>query len=159
MPTANEKLIEYHHKSIVTEHCEDPEILVITCLDNRIDLQTPKKFAFTIRIAGANPKSVEASIAFIISRGIRSIALIGHTDCAMSGVEKAKETFSQGHHPNDLQSGGVEDYFNKNLLPSIFSDLNENLKENRNYLKSKYPEIDIKAMIYDVETHTLRMVQ
>jgi len=159
MPTATEKLLEYHNKSLTTEHYDDAEILIITCLDNRIDLHIPKKFAFTIRIAGANPKSVMPNIAFIISRGIKSIALIGHTDCAMSDEAKIKETFFQGYHSIDLPGEKVEEYFKLNILPSIFTDLNENLKENKKYLKSKFPELNIQAMIYDIETHVLNLVK
>jgi carbonic anhydrase len=159
MPTAIEKLLEYHNKSFATEHYEEAEILIITCLDSRIDLQVPKKFAFTIRIAGANPKAVMPNIAFVVSRGIKSIAIIGHTDCAMSDETKVRETFSQGHHSVDLPSEKVEEYFKLNILPSVFSDLNENLKENKKYLKSKFPEINIQAMIYDTETHALNLVK
>ncbi len=161
MPTPNQKLLEHHNKSIPPQSYDSPELLVITCIDYRIDLQVPKKFAFIVRTAGADPRIVESNIAFVISSGIKSVALIGHTKCAMSNEPQTRASFSEGYHSTDLQdkdSGDINEYFNDKILPSMFQDLNKNLTDNRDYLQSMYPEVDVRAMIYDVDSHDLSLI-
>lgn len=77
-------LLQSHNEGAIFPPFERPALAVVTCMDSRIRLHLPENFAFVLRTGGANPVPVEPYLAFAVARmGIETIALIGHTDCAM----------------------------------------------------------------------------
>ena len=61
-----------------------PQLAIVTCMEFRINLRLPDRFAFVLRTGGANVRPIESYLAFSVARtGIHAIAIIGHTDCAM----------------------------------------------------------------------------
>ena len=78
-----------------------PNLLVCTCMDFRISLNIPPRFAYILRIAGSNASYLEFQVAFAISVGdIKSIAIIGHDDCAMAGLSGKRQSFIDGMNKN-----------------------------------------------------------
>lgn len=60
------------------------DLLIVTCMDHRVTLDIPDCFAYQVRTAGATPEPVLSNVAFAIAvAGVRAIAVITHTDCAM----------------------------------------------------------------------------
>lgn len=73
-----------------------PQMIVVTCMDHRIALTLPERFAFVLRTGGANVEPVLFNIACAMAiNDIRTIAVIGHSDCAMVDVARHHECFMQ----------------------------------------------------------------
>src|SRR6185295_9382349 len=63
----------------------------------RKQLRIPDNFAYIIRSGGANLRYSEFKVSYAIAvGGVRSIALIGHTQCGMVNLIARKEQFVQG---------------------------------------------------------------
>ena len=81
---ALEVLLSSHNDGELYPSFELPQLAIVTCMDFRINLRLPDRFAFVLRTGGANVRPIESYLAFSVARtGIHAIAIIGHTDCAM----------------------------------------------------------------------------
>ncbi|AFV76085.1 hypothetical protein YIM1640_14600 [Thermus oshimai] len=91
-------LLESHNEGRSFPPLAKPELLLVTCMDHRIALRLPENFAFVLRTGGANPDPVEPYLVYALARtGVRTVALVGHTDCAMSRPDlEALRTLPQG---------------------------------------------------------------
>lgn len=98
LPDPIQTLMQSHNEGLAFSPFERPVLAVLTCMDFRIHLRMPENFAFVLRTGGANPVPVEPYLAFAVARmGIETIALIGHTDCAM----QYPDPYVLNHLPSD----------------------------------------------------------
>lgn len=68
------------------------DLLIVTCMDQRVMLRVPERVGFQLRTAGATPTPVLPNVAFAVSMaGIKAIGLVTHTDCAMCRVPECAE--------------------------------------------------------------------
>jgi len=73
------------------------QMVVVTCVDPRIDLLLPEGFAFVVRTGGATVGPVLFNVAFALTvPGVEVVAVIGHSDCRMVGVHDRREEFLAG---------------------------------------------------------------
>jgi len=95
--TAVGRLLAYHNLGHAFQHHDWPELLVVTCMDFRVNLRIPEGFAFVIRVAGARIRQRDFNVSFAIGvGGVTSIAVIGHTDCGMVNLASREEQFVAG---------------------------------------------------------------
>lgn len=88
-------LLAAHNLGTDASVTDPADVVIVTCMDYRIDLRLPDRFAFQLRTAGATPEPVLANLAFAVSvAGVRTIAVIGHTDCAMCRAESGMEAMA-----------------------------------------------------------------
>jgi carbonic anhydrase len=91
------KLLEYHNLDRPFETYTQAELLVGMCMDHRKHLHIPDNFAYIIRAGGANLRPSEFKVSYaIVVGGVRSIALIGHTQCGMVNLASRREAFVGG---------------------------------------------------------------
>ena len=87
--TPIEQLLLSHNLGEDVAVPDEPGLLIATCMDHRIGLRIPERFAFVIRTAGATIEPLLFNIAAAISlRPVSAVCVIGHSDCAMVGVER-----------------------------------------------------------------------
>ncbi|MCA9312523.1 MAG: hypothetical protein KDA21_15015 [Phycisphaerales bacterium] len=78
------------------------DLLIITCMDHRVTFDIPEYFAYQIRTAGATVSPILSNVAFAVGvAGVRSICVIGHTDCAMCRVENRTDTLVEALVENE----------------------------------------------------------
>jgi len=89
--------LRYHNLWEGPHSYEAPKLLIVTCMDYRIHLHVPERFAYVLRLAGANLRHREFDLACVLAfAGIRHICLVGHTDCAMESLQHRREAFISG---------------------------------------------------------------
>ena len=66
--------------------CQTPQVLISTCIEFRYAMPVPSMYAYVIRRAGGRLVGSEFTIAYVLSRGVRHVILIGHNDCGMAKV-------------------------------------------------------------------------
>jgi len=87
----------YHNLWEGPHSYEAPKLLIVTCMDYRIHLHVPERFAYVMRLAGANLSHREFDLACVLAfAGIRHVCLVGHTDCAMESLNEKREDFISG---------------------------------------------------------------
>src|SRR5208283_216515 len=82
-------LLRYHNlRARLPGRAERPELLIGMCMDSRKHLRIPDNFAFILRTGGANMRLAEFRVSYAIAvGGVRAVALLGHTNCGMSGIK------------------------------------------------------------------------
>lgn len=155
--TTLQHLIEYHNLGYEFKEYEKPQLLIGTCMDYRINLRIPDRFAFVIRNGGASLKHNDFQMAFALSvGGCQAIAVIGHTDCGMVNLPSKHNLFVDGmtKRLNYEQSEADEFFRTKSIENEIYSEI-EFTKKQAEQLKEKYPNIPVIAMIYEVKDNLL----
>src|SRR5436853_4808632 len=91
------QLLEYHNLGRPSDGVPRPQLLIGMCMDSRKTLRIPNDFAFVLRTAGANMRDNEFRISYAIAvGGVRTIALIAHTDCGMARLGERRDQFIHG---------------------------------------------------------------
>lgn len=155
--TPLQHLIEYHNFGYKFQEYEKPQLLIGTCMDYRINLRIPDKFAFVIRNGGASLKHNDFQMAFALSvGGCQAIAVIGHTDCGMVNLPNKHDLFVDGmtNRLNYEQSEADEFFRTRSVENEIYSEI-EFTKNQAKQLSEKYPNIPVIAMIYEVKDNLL----
>ena len=150
--TPIEKLLKYHNLNEKFQDYSNAQLLVGMCMDNRVQLRLPKKFAFVMRDGGANFQNSEFKIAYALSVArLKYFAIIGHTDCGMSGLEKRKKPFISGLEEAGWERGDAEEYFIREAPNSEIHDPIRFTFNEAERLSKRFPHIVIAPMIYKVE--------
>jgi len=133
------------------------ELLVGMCMDSRKVLRIPSSFAYVIRTAGANMRDNEFRISYAIAiGGVRTIALVAHTDCGMTRVADQREAFIRGlveHAGWDearaeaLYAEGVPKFAIDNAVAFVMTEAAR--------LRELYPKISVVPLLYRVEDDRL----
>lgn len=154
------RLIEYHNFGRPFDHYQSAELLIGMCMDNRKSLRLPDNFAFILRSGGANLRYSDFKVSFAIAiGGIKSIALIGHTQCGMSGLAAKKEAFIQGMMQNAgwKQEVAEEHFLAYSALFEIGNVVDFTLNEAYR-LRHRYPKVLVAPLIYKVEDNRLYLL-
>ncbi len=153
-------LLEYHNLNCAHDSYTQAALLIGMCMDYRKNLLIPDNFAYVIRSGGGNLQYSEFKVSYAIAvGGVKSIALIGHTDCGMVNLSARKEQFIQGLVLNaGWEENSAEEHFLRyadkfeigNEIDFVFSEANR--------LRSRYPGIQVEPMMFRVEDNLLYLI-
>jgi len=150
----------YHNLWQGPHSYESPKLLIVTCMDYRIHLHVPERFAYVLRLAGANLRHREFDLACVLAfAGIRHVCLVGHTDCAMESLKDKREVFASG-----LQRVGGWSKSRAELQFDLFAPrlaipnvVDFTLFEAA-WLERRFPGVVVAPMIYDVKDSSLHQI-
>jgi carbonic anhydrase len=154
-------LLEYHNLGRPYETYTAARLLIGMCMDNRKHLHMPDNFAFIIRSGGANLRYSEFKVSYAIGvGGVRSIALIGHTQCAMVNLIARKKEFVGGLVENaGWQPEQAEEHFHQYApLFEIGNEVDFIVSEVER-LRLRYPKVLVAPMMYRVEDNRLYLIE
>lgn len=146
-------LLRYHDLRVpMPGRAEKPELLIGMCMDSRKHLRIPDNFAFILRTGGANLRQSEFRVSYAIAvGGVRAIAVIGHTNCGMSGLAARREAFVRGLVEVGWERPEAEEQFDKSLpTHEVGAEIDFVVSEARR-LRALYPKVAVAPMIYRVE--------
>lgn len=139
---------------------EEPSLLIATCMDGRIQLRLPHRFAFLLRAAGADLRAAEFDVAVAVAtRGIRAIALITHTDCAMARATRERRPFVEGLTRIGWTASDAEDLFDRHARAREIGDEAAFAATEAARLRASYPSLLIAPLLYQVEDGRLFVVE
>lgn len=154
-------LLEYHDLERPLDAYTSAQLLIGMCMDNRKHLHIPDNFAYIIRAGGANLRYSEFKVSYAIAvGGVRSLALIGHTNCGMVNLIGRKQAFVDGL----VKAAGwerewAEEHF-MHFAPmfEIGNEVDFVLSEVKR-LRLRYPRIQVAPLMYKVEDNRLYLVR
>lgn len=153
--------LEYHNLDREYETYTQAQLLIGMCMDNRKHLHMPDNFAYIIRAGGANLRHSEFKVSYAIAvGGVKSIALIGHTNCGMVNLIERKEIFINGLVENaGWEVDRAEQHFNQ--FAPMFEIENEVgfIVSETQRLRLRYPKIQVAPLMYKVEDNLLYQVK
>jgi carbonic anhydrase len=150
-------LIEYHNLEKPFEEYRKAELLIGMCMDNRKHLNIPDNFAFIIRTGGANLRYSEFKVSYAIGvGGVKHIALLAHTNCAMVNLAERKQQFINGLVENaGWEKEKAEEHFMHYApLFEIENEIDFVLSESVR-LRKRYPGVRINPFVYRVEDNRI----
>jgi carbonic anhydrase len=153
-------LLEYHNLGRTQEVYSSAQLLIGMCMDNRKHLHIPDNFAFIIRSGGANLRYSEFKVSYAIGvGGVKAIAVIGHTQCAMVNLIARKTQFVNGLVENAgwTAEAAEEHFFHYAPMFEIGDEVEFVLSEVRR-LRLRYPDILVAPMFYRVEDNLLYLI-
>lgn len=147
----------YHNLWQGPHSYESPKLLIVTCMDYRVHLYVPEKFAYVLRLAGANLRHREFDLACVLAfAGIRHVCVVGHTGCAMESLKDKKADFTSGLRKiagwSESRAELQFDLFAPRLGISNVVDFT--LFEAA-WLERRFPGVVVAPLIYDVKDCSL----
>lgn len=154
------RLLEYHNLGRPFDAYDRAALLIGMCMDHRKQLRLPDQFAYILRAGGANLAPSEFKVSYAVAvGGIRWLALIGHTECGMSGLSARREEFVAGLVDAGWDRAAAGDHFDR--FAPVF-EIGEPVafvsRESRR-LGRRYPGVTVTPMIYRVEDGRLYLVR
>lgn len=154
-------LLEYHNLQRPEEMYSSAQLLIGMCMDNRKYMRIPDNFAFIIRSGGANLRYSEFKISFAIATGgVRSIALIGHTNCGMVNLMSKKDMFVHGlvEFAGWNEESAEEHFWHYAPMFEIGNEI-DFVRSEAKRLRLRYPKIQIAPLLYRVEDNLLYQIE
>lgn len=154
-------LLEYHNLNRSLDAHTQAQLLIGMCMDNRKHLRIPDNFAYIIRAGGANLRYSEFKVSYAIAvGGVKSIALIGHTQCGMVNLVSKKTAFIQGlvDHAGWERESAEEHFIHYAPMFEIENEVDFVLSEAKR-LRLRYPKIQVAPLLYRVEDNLLYLIQ
>ena len=153
-------LLEYHNLGRKYETYTNAQLLIGMCMDNRKHLKIPDNFAFIIRSAGANLRYAEFKVSYALAIGnLRHIAIIGHNNCGMVGLEDRKELFIQGLISAGWSREHAVEHFEEHAPKwEIGNEIDFAVSEAVR-LRKTYPKITAAPMHYKVENNKIYLIE
>jgi carbonic anhydrase len=154
-------LLRYHNLGApVLGRAEKPELLIGMCMDSRKHLRMPDNFAFILRTGGANLRLAEFRVSYAIAvGGVRAIALIGHTNCGMSGLSARREQFVEGLVAAGWSRAAAEDHFARHAPQHEIGAEDEFILAETRRLREIYPKVAVAPLLYRVEDNSIAMLR
>ncbi len=150
-------LLEYQNLGRALDPPGSHPLLIGMCMDNRKSLRMPIDFAFVLRTAGANMRDNEFRISYAIAvGGVRTIALIAHTDCGMKRVASLHDEFVRGlmEHAG-WDEARAERMFAEGVPKFGIADEVDFVMHEAARLRGLYPKITVVPLLYRVEDDRL----
>ncbi len=150
-------LLEFHNLGRAAGSPVTPQLLIGMCMDSRKALRIPNDFAFVLRTAGANMRDNEFRISYAIAvGGVRTIALIAHTDCGMARLMERREQFISGL----TKAAGWDEarairHFEESAPKFGIRNEVEFVLQEADRLRGIYPKIAVAPLLYRVEDDRL----
>jgi len=154
-------LLEYHDLGRALHPAPSRQLLIGMCMDSRKTLRVPDDFAFVLRTAGANMRDNEFRISYAIAvGGVRTIALIAHTDCGMRRVATLHDEFVGGlvEHAG-WDEARAERLFAEGVPKFGISDEVDFVMDEVARLRELYPKITVVPLLYRVEDDRLYQLE
>jgi carbonic anhydrase len=153
-------LLEYHNLQRPFDAYTQAQLLIGMCMDNRKHLTIPDNFAYILRAGGANLRPAEFKVSYAIAvGGVRTIALIGHTQCGMVNLMGRERSFIDGlvEGAGWERSSAEDHFYHFSPIFEIGSEIDFVCSE-ANRLRLRYPKIPVAPMLYKVEDNRLYLI-
>ena len=154
-------LLRYHNlNSPLPSRAEKPELLIGMCMDSRKHLRIPDNFAFILRTGGANLRLSEFRVSYAIAvGGVRAIALIGHTNCGMSGLAARRGIFVDGLVDAGWTRTAAEKHFDRFAPEHEIGHEADFIRGEAQRLRTLYPKIDVAPLLYQIEDNAVVLLR
>ena len=155
------ELLRYHDLGAPRDQRADkPRLLIGMCMDSRKHLRIPDNFAFILRTGGANLRLAEFRVSYAIAvGGVRAIALMGHTNCGMSGLVNRRAAFVDGLVEVGWSRAAAEEHFDRLAPEHEIGPEGDFVRCEARRLRALYPKVQVAPMLYRVEDDTVALLK
>jgi carbonic anhydrase len=150
----------YHELGWPARTYAHAKLLIVTCMDCRVGLGIPRTFAYVLRTAGASVGCVEFNVEFAVAvAGVPAIAIIGHSDCAMTKVLGQRDDFVNGLvSKTGCSTGDAGERYEDGVAKFAIDDAVEFTLSECARLASRFPDVVVAPLYYDVRTGAVAQI-
>jgi carbonic anhydrase len=150
-------LLRYHNLGEpLPKRADKPQLLIGMCMDSRKHLRIPDNFAFILRTGGANLRLSEFRVSYALAvGGVRAIALIGHTNCGMSGLSARREAFVDGLVDVGWTKAHAQEHFERYAPEHEIGPEDDFVRGEAGRLRALYPKVEVAPLLYRVEDNSI----
>ncbi len=154
-------LLRYHNLKVpLPGRVDAPELLIGMCMDSRKHLRLPDNFAFILRTGGANLRLAEFRVSYAIAvGGVRAIALMGHTNCGMSGLVNRRPAFIAGLMAAGWTKEAAEEHFDRHAPQHEIGPEDAFILSEARRLRLLYPKVAVAPLLYRVEDNSVSLLR
>jgi len=155
--TPIEDLFGAHNFRKPIESTGEPKLLVVTCIEYRFRPEVPSAFAYVSRSAGGRMFGSEFSLSYILAKGVRHMALIGHNDCGMTKVEEFRPKLIEALVDQGWDPCRAEDFVGQNAGRYMMKDEIDALKREFMRLRQLVPKMEIAPLFVSLMSQRLHI--
>ncbi len=154
-------LLRYHNLGApLPPRADKPELLIGMCMDSRKHLRIPDNFAFILRTGGANLRLAEFRVSYAIAvGGVRAIALMGHTNCGMSGLALRRELFIDGLAAVGWTREDAQAHFDRFAPEHEIGVEGDFIRGETRRLRALYPKVEVAPLLYRIEDNSVALLR
>jgi len=158
--TPLEKLLLYHNLNYPFGSYSNAEMLIVMCIDNRMQLHLPDNFSYIVRNGGAKINTVLFPLSFIVATtGAKTVAVIGHSDCRMRDLETHRLGFISGLTEQGWTKKRAENFFVEMKPSFAIKDVASSVLADVRTLRSRYSNLLVAPLYYSVEDKKLYLIK
>lgn len=157
-----EELIGAHNweKPIERKSATTPSLLLVSCIEFRFQPEIPSYFAYVIRSAGGRLSHMagsEFALSYILAKGVRHVAMVGHNDCGMTKVYQFKPQLVQALVDQGWEPERAQRFIDDNADKFAISDEIDSLEQEYLRLKESFNNIEIAPLFVSLSSKRLHL--
>ncbi len=157
-----EEFIGAHNweKPIERTSATTPSLLLVSCIEFRFQPDIPPYFAYVIRSAGGRLSHMagsEFALSYILAKGVRHVAIVGHNDCGMTKVYQFKPQLVQALVDQGWEPERAQRFIDDNADNFAISDEIDSLEKEYLRLKESFKNIEIAPLFVSLSTKRLHL--
>ncbi len=155
-----EALINAHNFDEAIESASEPKLLIVSCIEYRFRPEVPSMYAYVIRTAGGRltlDTGSEFALSYILAKGVRHIALIGHNDCGMTKVEQFKPKLTEALIQQGWETEKANSFIEEHSPRFQMGDEIDALKREFQNLKDQFKKVEIAPLFVSLASARLHI--
>ena len=160
--TPFEDFIGIHNFDSPIESSDNPRLLIVSCIEFRFSLRIPSGFSYVIRTPGGrltNLPGAEFAMAYILAKGVRHIALVGHNDCGMTKVFESTQKLQNALMEQGWDATRAQTFIDSHSSKFAIDDEIDSLKDEFNNLRKDFQNIEIAPLFASLKSNRLHYPQ
>ena len=159
--TPIEDLFAYQNQGKPLRTHEATDLLIAACMDPRVVLRIPPGFAYVLRTAAGHLAPVDFNVSYVVgARGVRFVAVVGHTHCRAVAFGGRQDEFVDGLVEN---AGWTHERARRHVAEraaafAIDDPQSFAFREARR-VETEYPRVKAAALLYDVADHRIALIE
>lgn len=151
----------YHNLKSPQKPYDKAALLLVLCMDSRVEVDIPSGFAYVIRTGGCNIDPVEFNVSLAIAAGgVRDVLIVGHDDCCMAGLADKKDLVVKSLvELCSWSAAEAKEYFQSSQAAWEIKDERDFASSTAHRIRERYAGIRVAAGIYELATGKVTLLQ
>ncbi len=138
----------------------NPSLLIVSCIEFRFQPEIPPYFAYVIRSGGGRISNIagsEFAISYILAKGVRHFALVGHNDCGMTKVYQFRPKLVEALVEQGWEETKAQRFIDDNADNFAIGDEIDALEQEYLRLKESFKNIEIAPLFVSLSSKRLHL--
>ena len=153
-------LLEYHALGKPHGRYDRASLLIVACMDHRVALRIPDRFAYVLRVAGANLHLATFQASYVLAmKGVRFVAFVAHTQCGAADIAGRRREIVEGLVALGWDLDAAERHVDVHLAETEVGDPASTALSEAADVERDYAGVRAGAFLYDTADGSLSIVR